>query len=328
MSDLGYMQSALSAARPRAVAALLRYFRDLDLAEEAFQEACLRALRVWPENGPPRDPASWLIMVGRNAALDSVRRGARQMPLCEAPASVVHGTGSDTEAELVERLARGGLALQSFEAPVDVAVIETGLGGRLDSTNVVRPLVAGVTSIGIDHVDRLAGAGERGTRLEEEALVVGDEAPKQRVPDPTPIAPGLVRHLADIVRSGEIWLGGERAAVGELRHAVDIRHHDPVVGVDEHLHEPAVDVVRSNPAQQHEVPEDHQPLDMVAPALAEELTDDPIDRRDAGGAVVDLGAGDDFQLAVPVQILGHGDAAPGAAGSRRRPHHLQPRRRR
>ncbi len=104
MSDLGYMQSALSAARPRAVAALLRYFRDLDLAEEAFQEACLRALRVWPENGPPRDPASWLIMVGRNAALDSVRRGARQMPLCEAPASVVHGTGSDTEAELVERL--------------------------------------------------------------------------------------------------------------------------------------------------------------------------------------------------------------------------------
>lgn len=104
MSDLGYMQSALSAARPRAVAALLRYFRDLDLAEEAFQEACLRALRVWPENGPPRDPASWLIMVGRNAALDSVRRGARQTPLCEAPAEKIHGLATDHEAELVERL--------------------------------------------------------------------------------------------------------------------------------------------------------------------------------------------------------------------------------
>ncbi len=41
------------------------------------------------------------------------------------------------------------------DSGVDVAVIETGLGGRLDSTNVVRPLVAGVTSIGIDHVEYL-----------------------------------------------------------------------------------------------------------------------------------------------------------------------------
>jgi dihydrofolate synthase/folylpolyglutamate synthase len=39
------------------------------------------------------------------------------------------------------------------EAKVDAAIIETGLGGRLDSTNVVRPLVAAVTSIGIDHTE-------------------------------------------------------------------------------------------------------------------------------------------------------------------------------
>lgn len=43
---------------------------------------------------------------------------------------------------------------------VDVAVIETGLGGRLDSTNVVRPVVAGVTSIGIDHVEVLGNTRE------------------------------------------------------------------------------------------------------------------------------------------------------------------------
>lgn len=46
------------------------------------------------------------------------------------------------------------------ESGVDVAVIETGLGGRLDSTNVVRPLVAGVTSIGIDHVEYLGETRE------------------------------------------------------------------------------------------------------------------------------------------------------------------------
>jgi dihydrofolate synthase/folylpolyglutamate synthase len=43
---------------------------------------------------------------------------------------------------------------------VEVAVIETGLGGRLDATNVVRPLVATVTSIGIDHVEQLGHTHE------------------------------------------------------------------------------------------------------------------------------------------------------------------------
>ena len=43
---------------------------------------------------------------------------------------------------------------------VDAAVIETGLGGRLDSTNVVRPVAAGVTSIGIDHVEYLGETRE------------------------------------------------------------------------------------------------------------------------------------------------------------------------
>src|SRR6187402_2293793 len=70
MTDMAWIHGALTAARPQAVGALLRYFRDMDRAEEAFQDACLRALKNWPENGPPRDPTAWLILVGRNAALD------------------------------------------------------------------------------------------------------------------------------------------------------------------------------------------------------------------------------------------------------------------
>lgn len=77
MNDLTWAEAALTAARPQAVAALLRYFRNLDVAEEAFQEASLRALQRWPVNGPPRDPAAWLIMVGRNFAVDEVRRAQR-----------------------------------------------------------------------------------------------------------------------------------------------------------------------------------------------------------------------------------------------------------
>jgi RNA polymerase sigma-70 factor (ECF subfamily) len=81
MHDPAHIDIAISGARPKAIAALLRYFRDLDTAEEAFQEACLRALQAWPHKGPPRDPTAWLIMVGRNAALDSKRRTRSNEPL-------------------------------------------------------------------------------------------------------------------------------------------------------------------------------------------------------------------------------------------------------
>jgi Sigma-70 region 2 len=46
-----------------------------------FQEACLRALMSWPKNGPPRDTVAWLVFVGRNAALDGVRRRSREREL-------------------------------------------------------------------------------------------------------------------------------------------------------------------------------------------------------------------------------------------------------
>jgi RNA polymerase sigma-70 factor, ECF subfamily len=101
VTDLAWIDAALTAARPQAVAALLRYFRDLDIAEEAFQDACLRALKTWPEKGPPRDPAAWLIFVGRNVAIDAVRRRGKQQPL---PADEVISDLDDAEAAAVERL--------------------------------------------------------------------------------------------------------------------------------------------------------------------------------------------------------------------------------
>jgi len=100
--DTAWIATTLTASRPRAVAALLRYFRELDMAEEAFQEASLRALRHWPASGPPRDPLAWLIFVGRNAALDEVRRRGQHEPLPEDDALI--SDLDDTEAALVERL--------------------------------------------------------------------------------------------------------------------------------------------------------------------------------------------------------------------------------
>ncbi len=101
MTDPAWIEASLTGARPQAVAALLRYFRDLDAAEEAFQDACLRALKSWPVNGPPRDATAWLIMVGRNAAIDQKRKLKRQAPL---PDESVLSDLDDVETPMAERL--------------------------------------------------------------------------------------------------------------------------------------------------------------------------------------------------------------------------------
>ena len=101
MTDPAWIEAAISAARPQAMGALLRYFRDLDIAQEAFQDACLRALANWPKNGPPRNPAAWLIMVGRNAALDGVRKRAR---LTALPPEDVLSDLDDAETAVAEQI--------------------------------------------------------------------------------------------------------------------------------------------------------------------------------------------------------------------------------
>jgi len=101
VTDIRWIDAALTSARPQAIGALLRYFRNLDTAEEAFQEACLRALKRWPVNGPPRDPAAWLILVGRNFALDEARRRNRHEAL---PPDELMSDLEDTETSLAERL--------------------------------------------------------------------------------------------------------------------------------------------------------------------------------------------------------------------------------
>jgi len=103
--DTDWIGAALLAARPQAMSALLRYFRDLDTAEEAYQEACLRALKSWPKNGPPRDPAAWVILVGRNAGIDAARRRARQEPLPEEDRL---SDLSDAEEKAADRLDGSG----------------------------------------------------------------------------------------------------------------------------------------------------------------------------------------------------------------------------
>ena len=56
----------------------------LEVAEEAVQQAMLRAMQTWPEHGAPANPAGWLFRVAHNAAIDAIRRDRHSVDLVEA----------------------------------------------------------------------------------------------------------------------------------------------------------------------------------------------------------------------------------------------------
>jgi RNA polymerase sigma-70 factor (ECF subfamily) len=58
----------------RAVSTLVRLFGDIDLAEEAVQQAFLVAVERWPETGVPPNPGGWIVTTARNKAIDRLRR--------------------------------------------------------------------------------------------------------------------------------------------------------------------------------------------------------------------------------------------------------------
>jgi RNA polymerase sigma-70 factor, ECF subfamily len=61
----------------RSVAALIRVFGDIDVAEDAVQDAFAVALREWPRTGQPPNPGGWITTTARNRAIDRLRREAR-----------------------------------------------------------------------------------------------------------------------------------------------------------------------------------------------------------------------------------------------------------
>jgi RNA polymerase sigma-70 factor (ECF subfamily) len=73
----------------RAVAVLARVFGDIDIAEEAVQEAFATAVARWPDSGLPPAPAGWIITTARNRAIDRLRREASRQDL-HAQAALFH----------------------------------------------------------------------------------------------------------------------------------------------------------------------------------------------------------------------------------------------
>ncbi len=80
----------------RSVAVLVRVFGDVDVAEEAVQEAFTVAARRWPSAGVPPSPAGWIITTARNRAIDRLRREASREDR-QAQAALLHARDEPAE---------------------------------------------------------------------------------------------------------------------------------------------------------------------------------------------------------------------------------------
>ena len=68
------LERVFRAASGRIIAVLAARYRSLALSEDAFSEACLKALRAWPDTGIPDDPAAWLYRTASRVILDALRQ--------------------------------------------------------------------------------------------------------------------------------------------------------------------------------------------------------------------------------------------------------------
>ncbi len=81
----GELDRAVREAGTRIISALASRFRDIDVAEEAFAEACARAAAAWPRGGTPFDYAAWLYRVAFRVAIDSLQRERTRENYVEGP---------------------------------------------------------------------------------------------------------------------------------------------------------------------------------------------------------------------------------------------------
>lgn len=141
----GEIERVFRAEYGRAVAVLTRVLGDIDLAEEAVQDAFTKAVEHWPANGLPPSPAGWIITTARNRAIDRLRREANrdakhvqaaQLALAQAQ-DQTQGEAYDGSAELgeVEAVQDDRLRLiftcchPALAMPVRVALTLRLLGG-------------------------------------------------------------------------------------------------------------------------------------------------------------------------------------------------------
>ncbi|WP_158841598.1 RNA polymerase sigma factor [Saccharothrix deserti] len=138
------VEQVFQAEYGRSVAVLVRVFGDIDIAEEAVQDAFVEAVRRWPETGVPPSPAGWIITTARNRAIDRLRRESSRDDKY-AQAALLHARGEHAEDEAFEVDAVGDERLRliftcchpALNPPARVALTLRLLGG-LSTAEIAR----------------------------------------------------------------------------------------------------------------------------------------------------------------------------------------------
>jgi RNA polymerase sigma-70 factor (ECF subfamily) len=123
----------------RAVAVLVRVFGDIDVAEEAVQDAFAAALQRWPATGPPPSPAGWIITTARHRAIDRLRREASRDDR-HAQAALVHARDEPAEEGAVrdDRLRLIFTCCHPALAPAARVALTLRLLGGLTTAEIAR----------------------------------------------------------------------------------------------------------------------------------------------------------------------------------------------
>ena len=134
------IEDVFRAEHGRAVASLVRVFGDIDVAEDAVQEAFAAAVQRWPAAGLPPSPAGWIITTARRKAIDRLRREASRADK-HAQAALLHARDEPDEEEGAVRDDRLRLIFTcchpALAAPAQVALTLRLLGG-LSTAEIAR----------------------------------------------------------------------------------------------------------------------------------------------------------------------------------------------
>ncbi|MBC2644155.1 MULTISPECIES: RNA polymerase sigma factor [unclassified Rhodococcus (in: high G+C Gram-positive bacteria)] len=123
----------------RAVSVLVGVFGDIDIAEEAVQDAFAEAVQRWPSSGLPPSPAGWIITTARRRAIDRLRRDASQQDR-HAQATLLHADEEPVEEGVVpdDRLRLIFTCCHPSLAPAAQVALTLRLLGGLGTAEIAR----------------------------------------------------------------------------------------------------------------------------------------------------------------------------------------------